>query len=271
MRNFDNESYSYSPEWKIDDSKFEKEIVKLRDGNTREIYFFDISKDKSSNLVTNHPEYGNNLFVHEHKVIKLKTATNFFCDIVLRVHYNSYVTKTVERKRCFDLIPFRYNSTFYTKSFQCDMHDSLFVENLTLKEFAQLYNTTPSIVRSVYSDSEMRSRQVKPVDIESISHLVIKEYRFNSEKKICTIVFEVESGLLLYAGQGQTGEQVKEFFSKYKKVFMDNVTEIYVSEDNQSYIDAIKEEYPNIKINNNFQEAYDIFVKHILSQIKCER
>ena len=270
MRESEKGSYAFSPYWKVDNSKFDKETIKQHNGNFRDVYYFDIHKQKNAPLVSSHPEYGDNIYLHEHKVIKLKAASNFLCDIVLRVHYNSYVTKGEERKRCFDVIPFRKNAMFYTKSFSCDLHDSLFVDNLSLKEFAQLYNTTPAIVKRIYTDEEMQKRQSKPNDLDKISRVVVLEYHFDSEKQDCTVIFEVESGLLLFAEKGQTGEQLKSFFEKYRGTFTSNLKEIYVSENNRSYIDAITDENPDIKINTDFDEAYKIFVSTALSQMNVK-
>lgn len=269
MRNTEKEQYAFSRDWKIDNTRFDKETIKQNNGSSRDIYYFDIAKQNAGRFVTSHPEFGDDLYVHEHKIIKLKAATNFLCDIVLRVHYNSYVTKG-DRKRCFDVIPFRSKNMFYTKSFECDVHDALFVEDLTLKEFAQLYNTTPAIVKRIFTDSEMQKRQKTPKDLDKITRVVIYEYHFDSEKQNCTIVYELSTGLLLYAEKGQSGEQVKGFFDKFRDTITKNITEVYVSETNKSYQDAIKAENPNIQINTDFDEAYEIFVSNILSQINVK-
>ena len=270
MNNGKREIYSYSLDWKLDKNSISKETVKQHNGNSRDIYCFDVHKiNNTKPCITNRPEFGNDLYLHEHKVIKLKAASNFLCDIVLRVHYNSYVTKTKERKRCFDIIPFRCSDMFYTNQFKSDLHDSLCVENLSLKEFAQLYNTTPAIVKRIYTDSELKDK-MSQTSLNEVTRLVIYEYHFDSEKQDCTIVFDLDTGLLLFAERGQTGKDVKAFFEQYKENLMPHVKEIYVNEDNNFYIDAIEDEYPNIEIKHDFNEALNIFIDNTIKQINLE-
>ena len=245
---------SESTGWTINPSLVEVRISTLKNKTKRFVDVYDVYRDDETEIVTNHPEYGQDLYVHENHVIELKHACLFTRDIVLRVHYRSYTTKGKRRRRCVDAIPFRHENTFYTGHFKESIEQAMTGYGITLKHCAEIFNTTPAIVKEI-NKARLKDLAGDMKPTRYCRHLSVDEFLLHKGHRYCTIVIDADSGQLLFMEPGKKAEQLEHFFRWVGDDFMRHVEAISMDM-NTNYSSAVKRVYPHVRI------VYDLF--HII-------
>ena len=176
----------------------------------------------------------------------------------------TYIKLRFRRLECLDCkkilqeeIPFAPKQKSYTKAFQRYVLEMS--NKMTIKELAEHLHVSWDLIKQI--QKEHLQKKYAKLKAKDLRFLAIDEIASHKGHKYLTIVMDLETGAVIYAGEGRKADSLDKLWKKlgrYRKNIQAVAMDMW-----PAYINAVTENLPNAKIVFDRFHIIDLFNKKL--------